>query len=175
VKTYKKQTVFYNERKIVEVVCMGIIDYVLAVVLGMLGLVICYFVIVGSSYLKQKISDAKNYLPAIGVLPAEGSIVIDSLFDRASDVIAKSAAASVGKLEQLVGKDLREKVKAGTASREDLYTLAGEAFDVVMKTVSPEIITALKESVSDVELYIRNIIETELLKLKSELNRDYNS
>lgn len=78
--------------------------------------------------------------------------------------------ASVGKLEEIVAKELRQKIKNGEASREELYALSGEAYKEITDIVGPELIQWLSGSIQDVDLYIRNQIENQLLLLKAKLN-----
>lgn len=90
--------------------------------------------------------------------------------DIAEKAIKTVAEASVGKLEEIIAKDLREKVKSGEADQSELCALAGEAYYEVIQTIQPEVLQTLSDSLQDVELYIRNQIEHQLRLLKAKLN-----
>ena len=143
---------------------MDIKFYILQAILSVATLVAGYCVLYNNHHIKKKLSEVKDFIPLDGVL-------IDGLFDNAAVVITKMAESTVGKLEQVFGQDLRERIKAGEAGKAELLILADEAYKEIVATVKPEIISCLKESIDDVELYIRNIIETELLKLKADLSK----
>lgn len=94
--------------------------------------------------------------------------IFDIGFETAEKAIETAAKAVVGKLEQVSAKDLREKVKNGLADREALLALADEAFDEIMKSVSPDVISILKQGITDVESYVKNEVETQVGLLKSK-------
>lgn len=94
--------------------------------------------------------------------------IFDIGFETAEKTIEAATKAAVGKLEQVSAKELREKVKNGLADREALGALANEAFDEIMKTVSPDVIAVLKQGITDVESYVKNEIETQVGLLKSK-------
>lgn len=91
-------------------------------------------------------------------------------FDMAEKTIAIVTEKVVAKLEQLVAKDLREKVKNGLESKEELLALADEAYKEVITTVAPDVFELLGEAVSDIEGYVRNEIEKQVGLLKSKTN-----
>lgn len=94
--------------------------------------------------------------------------IFDIGFETAEKAIETATKAVVGKLEQVSAKELREKVKNGLADREALLALADEAFDEIMKSVSPDVISVLKQGITDVESYVKNEIETQVGLLKSK-------
>lgn len=124
---------------------------------------ICYLFYLLSNLIKGKIEEAKK------TEVVKSNMFLSQMFDLAADAIEIVTQVTVGKIEQIMGKDLRQKVKDGTASKTDLYALADDAYREIVETVSPEIIKGLEGFVDNTELYIRNKIEEELLKLKSEL------
>jgi len=122
-----------------------------------------YLIMQASKFLKLKLREGRE------ILPIQGNPLVDGLFDFATDAVSTVAAATVAKLEQTTGKELRQLVKEGKADREELLGLAEDAYQEIMETISFEVLDDLENYVQDSELYIRNVIEKELLKLKSEL------
>jgi predicted DNA-binding protein len=113
---------------------------------------------------------AKEWLTEIRNKPVvKSSPVLSGFFDLAIHTIETVAGATVGKLEQTVGKDLREKIKTGEATKEDLYRLADKALEEIVDIIEPDVLDKLSEYVGDTEAYIKNVIEAELLKLKKAL------
>lgn len=94
--------------------------------------------------------------------------IFDIGFETAEKAIETATKAVVGKLEQVSAKELREKVKNGLADREALLALADEAFDEIMKSVSPDVISVLKQGITDVDSYVKNEVETQVGLLKSK-------
>jgi len=81
---------------------------------------------------------------------------------RLDDVAAKT----VKKLEQTVAKEMRQAVKDGVKSKEELIGLSKTAFDEIISTMEPEYINALKATLGDMDSYIRNTIEAKVLEIK---------
>lgn len=92
------------------------------------------------------------------------------LFDSAVDVVKSLAESTVGKLEQVVASELRKKVNDGSAERTDLFALANEAYKEIIDSLDKKLFQSLAANVADVELFIRNEIERQVLLLKSKLN-----
>lgn len=84
---------------------------------------------------------------------------------RLDDVAEKTVRA----IEQTAAKELREFVKGGAASKDELKQLAQRAFDEVMETLEPEYLGLLSASLGDIDKYIRNTIESKVLELKGAL------
>lgn len=102
-------------------------------------------------------------------ITAKKNLILQSAFDLAAKEIDTVTAATVGKLEQLLGKDIRLDVKDGKRAISDLQMLAEDAYQEIISIVQPETLDNLKKTLQDAELYIRNGIEAELVKLKAKL------
>lgn len=97
------------------------------------------------------------------------NLALQSAFDLAAKEIDMVTATTVGKLEQILGKDIRADVKDGKRAITDLQMLAEDAYREIVTIVQPETLDNLKKTLQDAELYIRNGIEAELVKLKAKL------
>ncbi|SFH21578.1 hypothetical protein SAMN05660649_04283 [Desulfotomaculum arcticum] len=91
----------------------------------------------------------------------ERGLIHDAIF-RLDDVAEKT----VKKIEQTVAKEMRQAVKDGVKSKEDLIELSKVAFNEIKKTMEPEYVNALKATLGDVDAYIRNTIEAKVLEIK---------
>jgi hypothetical protein len=91
--------------------------------------------------------------------------------DIAERAVQAAAEVTVGKLEELLAKDLRKKIQVGEASREELEALAGTAYKEIMEIIKPEIAQGLAGSFQNVDLYIQNEIENQLTRLKAALQK----
>lgn len=123
---------------------------------SLLSLATTYCITVGSFYIRKKISELKK------TMEIEDKEIISIGLDTAEKTIEIVSRNVVGKLEQVAGEELREKVKQGLADKEELLALADEAYEEIKSSISPELIEALKSGVSDVESYIRNEIERQV-------------
>lgn len=123
---------------------------------SLLSLAATYCITVGSFYIRKKISELKK------TMEIEDKEIISIGLDTAEKTIEIVSRNVVGKLEQVSGEELREKVKQGLADKEELIALADEAYEEIKSSISPELIETLKSGVSDVESYIRNEIERQV-------------
>ncbi|MEF2965654.1 guanylate kinase [Paenibacillus sp. M1] len=82
--------------------------------------------------------------------------------NRLDDVATKT----VKSIEQTAAKAIREGVKSGTTSRDDLLVLGRQAYDEVIKTLEPEYLAVLTTTLGDVDAYIQHTIESKVLELK---------
>lgn len=80
------------------------------------------------------------------------------------DVLAKN---TVGAIEQQVAKDLRLAVKNGVKDRQELLNLSQQAFANICEQMKPEYLAALENNITNVEDYINDVIEANVLKAKS--------
>lgn len=82
--------------------------------------------------------------------------------DRLDDVTTKTVKA----IEQTTAKELREAVKAGITSREQLIKLSQDAFNQIFDQLEPEYLAVLATTLGDMDSYIKNTIEAKVLELK---------
>lgn len=74
---------------------------------------------------------------------------------------------TVGAIEQEVAKDLRIAVKNGVKDRQELLNLSQQAFANICGQMKPEYLAALENNITNVEDYINDVIEANVLKAKS--------
>lgn len=91
-------------------------------------------------------------------------------FLRAEMAVATVTEVCVGKLEAVVAKELRQKIKDNETDEAELYALAEDAYTEIISMIAPELLAALEGSINNVDLYIKNQIENQLLLLKARLN-----
>lgn len=84
--------------------------------------------------------------------------------DRLEDVVEKV----VLKTEQTAAAALRQAVKDGATDRQELLALGRQAYQEILQTVEPQVIEVLRANLGDVEAYILNALEAQVLKLKQE-------
>lgn len=75
---------------------------------------------------------------------------------------------AVGAMEQTTAKALREAVKSGTASREDLLALGGQVFEEVKAAIAPELQDVIEDSLGSFDNYLKKLIEDTVLHVKQE-------
>lgn len=95
----------------------------------------------------------------------EQRILVQTAVERLEDVTTKT----VWSIEQRTAKELRENVKIGKTSREELKQLSEVAYQDILDQMKPEYIQVLEETLVDMEGYIKNTIEAKLLEMKEEL------
>lgn len=83
---------------------------------------------------------------------------IERLEDTAEKVVAK--------MEQTVAGELREAVKDGKVDRAELKALGKKACEETLQTLEPEVVQVLQENMGDLQAYVMNTIETQVLQLK---------
>ena len=88
--------------------------------------------------------------------------LIQSAIDRLDDIATKT----VSHVEQTVAQELRQAVKEGHASREELVALSRKAYNEVVTQLKPEYMDALHTTLGDAESYIMSTIEAKVLALK---------
>lgn len=88
---------------------------------------------------------------------------IDEALARLDDLAVKT----VTQLEQTTAKTLREAVKAGSASPDELKALGRQAVQEIIHNLSPDYYDAIRETVGDLEGYVTNVVETKVFELKN--------
>lgn len=90
--------------------------------------------------------------------------LVQTAVNRLDDVATKT----VKTIEQTTAKELRRAVKDGQASKEQLIDLSRQAYQEIVRTLEPEYLLALQDSLGDLEQYIRTTIEAKVLELKQQ-------
>ena len=94
-------------------------------VLALAGAYAVYYIRLGTSKLKAQTAQIED--------ASTRKVLDDALED-----VANLATLSVGAMEQTTAKALREAVKGGKASREELVALGKQVFDEVKASIAPE-------------------------------------
>ena len=90
------------------------------------------------------------------------------LFNNALNDVESLAAVSVGAMEQTTAKALRDAVKNGTASREELIALGKQVFDDVKMAITPEAQAIITKNLGSFDNYLVKCIEDAVRKVKQE-------
>lgn len=125
-------------------------------VLGIVTLMCAY----SMYYIKKGIAKVK--LEAQKIDNEEQRDLALAAIDRLDDVTTKTVKA----IEQTTAKELREAVKSGKTSRDELIRLSQSAFDQIVNQLEPEYLAVLATTLGDMDDYIKNTIEAKVLELK---------
>ena len=120
-------------------------------VLALAGAYAVYYIRLGTSKLKAaQIEDASTR----------------KVLDDALEDVANLATLSVGAMEQTTAKALREAVKGGKASREELVALGKQVFDEVKASIAPEAQRVITKNLGSFDEYLTKCIEAAVLEIK---------
>ncbi|WP_018752658.1 hypothetical protein [Paenibacillus sanguinis] len=131
-------------------------DILANLVLGVVALLCAY----SMYYLKRGV--AKFKAEAQKIDNEEQRSLALAAINRLDDVATKTVQA----IEQTTARELREAVKAGITSREQLIKLSQDAFDQIVDQLEPEYLAVLATTLGDMDNYIKNTIEAKVLELK---------
>jgi hypothetical protein len=81
---------------------------------------------------------------------------------RLNDVTAKT----VNKIEQTSKKQFLKAIEAGEMDKDVLKTLAQDAYAEIIKTMEPDYMQLITETMGDAKTYIYNLIEEKLEEVK---------
>lgn len=90
------------------------------------------------------------------------------VLEDALDDVVNLATVSVGAMEQTTAKALRDAVKSGKASREELLALGKQVFDEVKAAISPQAQKVITDNLGSFDKYLTAVIEDAVLKVKQE-------
>lgn len=99
-------------------------------------------------------------------LKAQTAQIEDASTRKVLDDVANLATLSVGAMEQTTAKALREAVKGGKASREELVALGKQVFDEVKASIAPEAQRVITKNLGSFDEYLTKCIEAAVLKIK---------
>ncbi len=88
--------------------------------------------------------------------------LVQAAVARLDDVATKT----VKTIEQTTAKELRRAVKNGQATKEELAALAKQAYSEIVRTMEPDYLNALQNTLGDLDKYIKTTIEAKVLELK---------
>ena len=97
---------------------------------------------------------------ALAVLALAGAYAVYYIRLGASKLKAQTA------LEQTTAKALREAVKGGKASREELVALGKQVFDEVKASIAPEAQRVITKNLGSFDEYLTKYIEATVLEIK---------
>lgn len=131
-----------------------LVNVVLAVI-ALAGAYAVHFIRVGTSALKAQTAKLEDEAAR-------------QVLDEAISDVTRLATLSVNAMEQTTAKALREAVKNGTASREELLALGKQVFDEVKAAVGPEAQKVITENLGSFDKYLTNCIEEAVLRVKQD-------
>lgn len=91
-----------------------------------------------------------------------------SLLDNAIEDVRNLAETAVGTMEQTTARALRDEVKIGKASREELFSLGELVFNEVKASIGPEAQRVITENLGGFDKYLRGVIEDAVRKVKND-------
>ncbi len=91
------------------------------------------------------------------------------LYIHAMEDIDTIAKTTVYAIEQVIGKKLKEDINNGYANYDELKDLSTFAVDKISNTVSKRNMLILESHLGDVDEYIKDLVEHNVVKLKSDL------
>ena len=132
----------------------ALVNVVLAVI-ALAGAYGVYYIRLGAAKLKEQTAQIKD--------EAGRKVLEDALDD-----VVNLATVSVGAMEQTTAKALRDAVKNGTASREELLALGKQVFDEVKAAITPEAQQVITDNLGSFDKYLTAVIEDAVLHIKNE-------
>lgn len=138
-----------------ELITSAASDALVNVVLAIIALAGAYYIRLGAAKLKEQTAQIKD--------EAGRKVLEDALDD-----VVNLATVSVGAMEQTTAKALRDAVKNGTASREELLALGKQVFDEVKAAIAPEAQQVITDNLGSFDKYLTAVIEDAVLHIKNE-------
>lgn len=127
-------------------ILIEVLSNIFLALLTLTGAYFLYFINIFISYLKEKIKSNR--------------------LNEAFNQIEKLAEVTVKSIEQTTAKELRQAVKDGKVSKEELKNLSTKAFAQIVQKLQPEYLRFLEENTVNIESYISDVIEKKVLELK---------
>lgn len=138
-----------------ELITSAASDALVNVVLAIIALAGAYYIRLGAAKLKEQTAQIKD--------EAGRKVLEDALDD-----VVNLATVSVGAMEQTTAKALRDAVKNGTASREELLALGKQVFDEVKAAIAPEAQQVITDNLGSFDKYLTAVIEDAVLNIKNK-------
>ena len=88
------------------------------------------------------------------------------LLENALADVTNLATTLVGAMEQTTAKELREAVKAGKASPDELKALSAKIFNEVKSEIAPETQRVIQDNLGSFDTYVDAVIEDAVRKVK---------
>ena len=122
-------------------------------VLALAGAYAVYYIRLGASKLKAQTAQIED--------ASTRKVLDDALKD-----VENLATLSVSAMEQTTAKALREAVKGGKASRDELVALGKQVFDEVKASIAPEAQRVITKNLGSFDEYLTKYIEATVLEIK---------
>ncbi|HLO11200.1 MAG TPA: hypothetical protein VK190_02965 [Pseudoneobacillus sp.] len=126
--------------------------------IALIGLLSAYLVILihrAADRIKAEASAVKN---------EDQRKLINDAIDRVNDLASKAVAQT----EQTIAADLRQAVKDGTATPEELKAIGSDVKAYVCGQLTDDVKTALSAQITDIDKYVSDTVEAALLRLKNQ-------
>ncbi len=89
-----------------------------------------------------------------------------TLFENTLKDVEKIVDVKVKETEQLIAKDLREKIKDGSVSKDELFSLGEEVKEQVLNSINDGAKELLENNISNIEDFIKSLVEAKVLEIK---------
>lgn len=139
-----------------ELIQSALSETLMSILLGIIALAgayATYYLHLGASKLKVQTAQIKDEQSR-------------KLLENALDDVTNLATTLVGAMEQTTAKALREAVKAGKASPEELKALSTEVFNTIKEAIAPEAQRVIRDNLGSFDTYVDAVIEDAVLKVK---------
>lgn len=141
--------------ELIQSAASDVLVNVVPAVIALAGAYAVYYIRLGAAKLKEQTAQIKD--------EAGRKVLVDALDD-----VVNLATVSVGAMEQTTAKALRDAVKSGKASREELLALGKQVFDEVKAAIAPEAQQVITENLGSFDKYLTAVIEDAVLRIKNE-------
>lgn len=131
-----------------------LVNIVLAVI-ALAGAYAVYYIRLGAANLKAQTAQLED--------DGARQVLDDAITD-----VTHLATLTVNAMEQTTAKALREAVKSGAASREELLALGKQVFDEVKAATAPEAQEVITRNLGSFDAYLTKCIENAVLKVKQD-------
>lgn len=131
----------------------------------MLNLVLGVITLLGAlgTYYLQKATQ-KLQVETVQIKDEAARNYVNAALKRLDDVTEKT----VNKIEQTTKKEVLAAIDAGTVHPDKIKDLALDAYNEIIKTLEPDYMQVIQDTMGDAQTYIMNLIEKELEELKSQ-------
>lgn len=89
------------------------------------------------------------------------------LLTAALEDVENLATITVGAIEQTTAAALREAIKTGSGTREELVALGKQAFEDIKAKITPEAQSVITANLGSFDDYLTKLIETKVLEIKA--------
>lgn len=115
----------------------------------------------GTYYLQKAIQ--KLQVETVQIKDEAARNYVNDALKRLDDVTKKT----VNKIEKTIKKEVLAAVDAGTVSPDKIKDLALDAYNEIIKTLEPDYMQVIQDTMGDAQTYIMNLIEEKLEEIKA--------